>query len=47
MPGASTANEKDGTIDVVWYTMQVPRKDSDTGEPYMLTLDMDGARLTG
>jgi len=45
-PVASTANEKDGTIDVVWYTgAQVPRKDPDTGEPYMLTLDMDGARL--
>ena len=27
-PVASTANEKDGTIDVVWYTgAQVPRKD--------------------
>jgi hypothetical protein len=45
-PVASTANEKDGTIDVVWYTgAQVPRKDPDTGDPYMLTLDMDGARL--
>jgi len=45
-PVASTANEKDGTIDVVWYTgAQVPRKDPDTGEPYMLTLDMGGARL--
>src|SRR5271165_3670663 len=45
-PVASTANEKDGTIDVVWYTgAQVPRKDPDTGDPYMLTLDMGGARL--
>ena len=45
-PVASTANEKDGTIDVVWYTgAQVARRDPDTGDPYMLTLDMDGARL--
>ena len=45
-PVASTANEKDGTIDVVWYTgAQVPRKDPDTGDPYMLSLDMGGARL--
>jgi hypothetical protein len=45
-PVASTANEEDGTIDVVWYTgAQVPRKDPDTGDPYMLTLDMGGARL--
>ena len=45
-PVASTANEKDGTIDVVWYTgAQVPRRDPDTGDPYMLTLDMGGARL--
>jgi hypothetical protein len=34
-PVASTANEKDGTIDVVWYTgAQVPRKDPDTGDPF-------------
>src|ERR1700690_2690162 len=45
-PVASTANEKDGTIDVVWYTgAQVPRKNPDPGDPYMLTLDMGGARL--
>ena len=33
----STANDKDGTIDVVWYSgVVVPRVDRATGEPYML-----------
>ena len=42
----STANAKDGTIDVVWYSGAfVPRIDRSTGEPYMLKLDMAGARL--
>jgi len=42
----STANAKDGTIDVVWYSgAMVPRIDRNTGEPYMLKLDMAGARL--
>jgi hypothetical protein len=42
----STANPKDGTIDVVWYSGAfVPRIDRSTGEPYMLKLDMEGARL--
>jgi hypothetical protein len=39
----ATANSKDGTIDVVWYSGAfVPRIDRSTGEPYMLKLDMDG-----
>ena len=42
----STANAKDGTIDVVWYSGAfVPRIDRSTGEPYMLKLDMQGCRL--
>ena len=42
----STANAKDGTIDVVWYSgAYVPRIDRSTGEPYMLKLDMAGCRL--
>jgi hypothetical protein len=42
----ATANAKDGTIDVVWYSGAfVPRIDRSTGEPYMLKLDMAGARL--
>jgi hypothetical protein len=42
----STANAKDGTIDVVWYSgVPVPRIDRATGEPYMLQLDMQGCRF--
>ena len=42
----STANAKDGTIDVVWYSgAPVPRIDRATGEPYMLQLDMQGCRF--
>ncbi|MGA2789128.1 MAG: hypothetical protein ABSF60_16540 [Verrucomicrobiota bacterium] len=42
----STANPKDGTIDVVWYSgAPVPRIDRATGEPYMLQLDMQGCRF--
>src|SRR5579883_2219885 len=42
----STANAKDGTIDVVWYSgAAVPRIDRATGEPYMLQLDMQGCRF--
>src|SRR5690349_3394112 len=42
----STANAKDGTIDVVWYSgAPVPRIDRATGEPYMLKLDMQGCRF--
>jgi hypothetical protein len=42
----STANAKDGTIDVVWYSGAfVPRIDRSTGEPYMLKLSMDGCRF--
>ena len=42
----STANSKDGTIDVVWYSGAfVPRIDRATGEPYMLKLDMPGCRF--
>jgi hypothetical protein len=42
----STANTKDGTIDVVWYSgAYVPRVDRSTGEPYMLKLDMSGCRM--
>ena len=42
----STANAKDGTIDVVWYSGAfVPRIDRSTGEPYMLKLDMQGCRM--
>jgi hypothetical protein len=42
----STANAKDGTIDVVWYSgASVPRIDRATGEPYMLKLDMQGCRF--
>jgi len=43
---ASTANAKDGTIDCVWYGGQaVIRYDYDSGDNYMLQLDMDGCRL--
>ena len=42
----STANAKDGAIDVVWYSGAfVPRIDRSTGEPYMLKLDMQGCRM--
>ena len=42
----ATANARDGTIDVVWYSGAfVPRIDRSTGEPYMLKLAMTGARL--
>jgi hypothetical protein len=42
----STADPKKGTIDCVWYGGQmVPRMDPDTGEPYMLNLDMAGCRM--
>src|SRR5579883_2384391 len=42
----STANDRDGTIDVVWYSgAYVPRVDRATGEPYMLKLDMAGCRM--
>ena len=42
----STANAKDGTIDVVWYSgASVPRIDRATGEPYMLQLGMQGCRF--
>ena len=42
----STANAKDGTIDVVWYSgAPFPRIDRSTGEPYMLKLDMQGCRF--
>jgi hypothetical protein len=42
----STANAKDGTIDVVWYSGAfVPRIDRSTGESYMLKLDMQGCRF--
>jgi hypothetical protein len=42
----STANAKDGTIDVVWYSgASVPRIDRATREPYMLQLDMQGCRF--
>jgi len=45
-PVPETADSKTGTIDVVWYSgAAVPRIDPDTGEPYMLTLDMAGCRL--
>jgi len=42
----ATANTKDGTIDVVWYSGAfVPRIDRSTGEPYMLKLSMEGCRF--
>ena len=42
----ATANDKDGTIDVVWYSGAfVPRVDRSTGEPYMLKLSMEGCRF--
>ena len=42
----STANAKDGTIDVVWYSGTfVPRIDRATGEPHMSKLDMQGCRF--
>ena len=45
-PVPQTADQKVGTIDVVWYTgAAVPRVDRETGEPYMLTLDMSGCRM--
>jgi hypothetical protein len=43
---SSTADPKTGTIDCVWYGGQpVVRRDPDTGDPYMLTLDMAGCRM--
>src|SRR5580700_8395046 len=43
---SDTADPKKGTIDCVWYGGQpVARRDPDTGEPYMLTLDMAGCRM--
>ena len=43
---SDTADPKNGTIDCVWYGGQpVARRDPDTGEPYMLTLDMAGCRM--
>ena len=45
---ASTANAKDGTIDVVWYSgATVPRIDRATGEPYMLSSTCRAAASTG
>ena len=42
----ATVDEKNRTVDVVWYGGQtVPRSDPDTGEPYMLRLDMAGCRM--
>lgn len=42
----ATANEKDGSVDCVWYGgATVPRYDYDTGDPYMLKLSMDGCRM--
>ena len=42
----STLSAKDRTVDVVWYGgMTVPRTDEDTGEDYMLRLDMAGCRM--
>ena len=42
----STANAADRTVDVVWYGgLTVPRVNSETDEPYMLRLNMGGARL--
>lgn len=42
----TTANTSDRTVDVVWYTgVSVPRVNQKTGDPYMLSLDMSGARL--
>jgi hypothetical protein len=42
----TSSDEKNGTIDCVWYGGQpVARVDRDTYEPYMLTLDMAGARM--
>jgi hypothetical protein len=44
VPG--TANEKDRTVDVCWYAgATVPRIDPETGQEYMLRLDMAGCRL--
>ena len=42
----ATADEKNRTVDVVWYGGQtVPRTDPATGEPFMLRLDMAGCRM--
>jgi hypothetical protein len=42
----STLDDKARTVDVVWYGGQtVPRIDPETGEPYMLRLDMAGCRM--
>jgi hypothetical protein len=42
----ATVDVKNRTVDVVWYGGQtVPRSDPDTGEPYMLRLDMAGCRM--
>ena len=42
----STLDKKNRTVDVVWYGgATVPRIDPETGEPFMLRLDMAGAKL--
>ena len=41
-----TLDAKARTVDVVWYGgMTVPRVDQDTGDPYMLRLNMAGCRM--
>jgi len=41
-----TINPKSRTVDVVWYGgATVPRTDPETGDPYMLRLDMAGCRI--
>jgi len=41
-----TVDQKNRTVDVVWYGgATVPRTDPETGEPYMLRLDMAGCRM--
>ncbi len=43
---SKTANDDNYTIDCVWYGgAMVPRIDRDTGEPYMLKMDMAGCRM--
>ena len=42
----TTLDADERTVDVVWYGgATVPRTDPDTGDEYMLQLDMAGARL--
>ena len=42
----TTLDAKERTVDVVWYGgATVPRMNYDTGEPYMLSLDMNGCRM--